>query len=292
MIRHPSENFIKYLMTSGHPQSDSNDWVQMMLTSYGFPMPQTDYLIWLRSDVTSKMPADFQPNNRYHAASRSFMKSEGIFGMHTRDKAINEANSIVMNIRARAIVENLLLGRIEPEEVAKKINSKMGAFYTKEGIDAYRHYYWQTSLLRVEDWAQLLENYDIQKQNALAIVQVGASMALHKTGFQQAIDSKSMLRTMQESIFFDFQEWRTKKHGTERTRALATLAKSAVMVDEQLSQADSALKDSLKAFEQFRMETEKAAVPGIQDVAVIGNYSGSGARMIEAPRPDGDEEAS
>ncbi len=279
-------------MTSGHVESGNNNWIQMMMTSYGYPTPQIDYLIWLRSDITAKMPADFEPNNRYHASSRSFMKSEGIFGMHTRDKAVNEANSIVMNIRARAIVENLLLGRIEPKDIARKINSKLGAFYTEDGIDAYRHYYWQVSILKVEDWTILFADYDIQRNNALAIVQVGASMALHKTGFQQSIDSKSMLRTMQETLFFDFQEWKTKKHGSERTKALSALAKSAVMVDEQLSQADSALKDSLKAFEQFRMETEKNAVPSINDLAALGNFTGSGAKLIDAvavERDEGDE---
>lgn len=289
MIRHPSENFVKYLMTSGHPQSGGNDWVQMMLTSYGYPAPQAEYLIWLRSDITSKLPADFQPNNRYHAASRTFMKEEGIFGMHTRAKPVNEANSIVMNIRARATIESLLLGRIEPKEIAKKINARMASFFTEEGIDAYRHYYWQVNILRVEDWQVLFAEYEIQRNNALAISQVGAAMALHKTGFQQSIDSKSMLRTMQETLYFDFQEWRTKRHGPDRTKALTSLSKAAVMVDEQLSQADSALKDSLKAFEQFRMETAKQAVPDMHELAPTGNFSGSGARILEAPK-DGDDD--
>lgn len=291
MIRHPSENFIKYLMTCEHPQAGDNAWAIMMVTSLGFPRPEDDYLIWLRSDLNAKMPPDFQPSNRYHTASRTFMKTEGIFGIHTRVKAVSDANEIVMNHRARLIIENLLLGRVEPKEVAKKVNSKLASFYTEEAIETYRHYYWQVGLLRVEDWAQLLEPYEQQRQTALAIVQVGASMALHKTGFQQAIDSKSMLRTMQEAIFFDFQEWRTKKHGIDRTKALATLAKSAVMVDEQLSQADSALKDSLKAFEQFRMETEKRAVPSIDSVATVGNFTNSGAKLLEAPTGN-DEESS
>lgn len=286
MIRHPSEHFIKYLMTSGHPQEGSNEWVQMMLSSLGYPAPDMDYLIWLRADLGSKKPADFQPNNRYHMESRNFMKAEGIFGIHTRAKAVAEANKIVTNHRARLIIENLLMGRIDPKEVAKKINSKMGTFFTEEDIDAYRHYYWKVDLLRVEDWAQLLESYELQRANALAIVQVGASMALHKTGFQQAIDSKSMLRSMAETIFFDFQEWKTKKHGLDRTKAFALLSKSAVMVDEQLSQADSALKDSLKAFEQFRMETEKTQVPGVDTLAPIGNFTGSGAKLLEAPVDD------
>lgn len=286
MIRHPSENFIKYLMTSGHQQSGDDAWVTWMITNLGYPAPQADYLQWVRTDLSTKVPADFDPNNRYHRSSRQFMKEEGITGIHLRDRAVGEANTIVTNLRPRFIIEQLLLGRLEPKDVAKKVNTKLATFYTSEGIDAYRHYYWQVGILRVEDWAALLEPYDQAKQNTLAIVQVGASMALHKTGIQQAIDSKSMLRTMQEAVFFDFQEWKTKKHGSEKTKALSMLAKAAVMVDTQLSQADSAMKDSLKAFEQFRMETEKRAVPGMQEIAPSGNYSNSGAKLLETKTSD------
>lgn len=287
MIRHPSENFIKYLMTSGHPNQDQNEWIQFMVVQgFGFPSPQPDYLNWLRTDLTTKKPADFDPSNRYHTASRRFMRQEGILGMHSRDKSVLEANQIVLNIRIRPVLESLILGRLEPKDIAKKINSKMGTFYTSDGIDAYRHYYWQVNILRVEDWTVLLEQYEVQRQNVLAITQVGASMALHKHGFQQAIDSKSMLRTIQESLFFDFQEWKTKRHGSERTKAMTNLAKAAVLVDTQLSQADSAMKDSLKAFEQFRMETAKQAVPDVHELAPGGNYSGSGAKLLDTVSTD------
>lgn len=286
MIRHPSENFIKYLMTSGHQMADNNDWVQMMVTNLGFPTPHSDYIIWLRGDINAKKPVDFQPQDRYHTSSRQFMKTEGIFDIHTNGKAVREAHTIVTNLRARPIIESLILGRIEPKDIAKKINTKLGSFYTTEGIESYKHYYWKVDLLRVEDWAQLLEQYEMQRQNALAIVQVGSSMALHKTGFQQQIDSKSMLRNIQETMYFDFQEWKTKRHGSERTKAMTNLAKAMVMTDEQLSQADSALKDSLKAFEQFRMETEKAKVPGMPEIAPGGNYTGSGAKLLDAPKTD------
>lgn len=283
-MRHPSENFIKYLMTCGHQMATSDDWIQMMVTSMNYPRPDSNYLVWLRGDMNSRIPADFRPQDRYHTDSRKFMKAEGIFGFHMQSKEVQEANTIVLNYRARHMIESLLLGRLDPRDIAKKVNSKMATFFTEEGIDAYRHYYWQVGIIKVEDWVILLEGNDIQKHNVVAISQVGASMALHKTGFQQHIDSKSMLRTMQEAMFFDFQEWRTKKHGSERTKALTALAKGAVMVDEQLSQSDSALKDSLKAFEQFRMETEKIAVPDIRSLATGGNFSGSGAKLIEAKK--------
>jgi hypothetical protein len=291
MPRHPSENFIKYLMTSGHQAAPGDDWVRMMVTSLNYPAPDPAYLSWLRNDLNSKIPADFRPLDRYHADSRKFLKSEGIFGFHQQSKEVKEANEIVLNYRIRSMAESLLLGRLEAKDVAKKINIRYGTYHTEEGIDAYRHYYWQIGIMRVEDWMVLLPNPtdDIQKQNIIAISQVGAAMALHKTGVQQQIDSKSMLRSMQESLYFDFVEWRTKKHGGERTKSLTSLAKAAVMVDEQLSQSDSALKDSLKAFEQFRMETEKVAVPDLRSIAPGGNFSDSGAKLIEAKTSDEDD---
>jgi hypothetical protein len=280
MSRHPSENFIKYLMTSGHQSASNDNWIYMMITSLHYPAPDATYLLWLRNDLASKMPADFHPHDRFHSESRKFLKSEGIFGFHQQSKEVKEANEIVLNHPVRSMVESLLLGRLEPKEIAKKVNTRLGTFYTDEGVNAYRHYYWQVGIMRVEDWAALPD--DVNKNNILAISQAGAAMALHKTGMQQQIDSKSMLRTMQETLYFDFIEWRTKKHSSERTKSLTNIAKAAVMVDEQLSQSDSALKDSLKAFEQFRMETERVAVPDVRSLAPGGNFSKSGARLIEA----------
>ena len=283
MIRHPSENFIKFLMTSSHSQLDNNDWVIMTVVSLGYPRPDSDYLAWLRGEITLRIPRNFQPNNRYHRESMRFMKDQGIYGLHNPDKAAREAHLIVTNLRVRPVIEDLLLGRMDAKDIAKKVNARFAEFYTADGIEAYRFYYWQTNLLRVEDWAKLLEEYEVQRQRTMAIVQVGPAMALHKTGFQQQIESKAMLKTMQEAMFFDFQEWRTKPHGTERTKAMSAIARTSVMVDVQMSQADSAIKESLKAFEQFRMEHAKATVKPLSEVAPSGNYTGSGARLLDKP---------
>lgn len=283
MLRHPSENFIKYLMVCGHPQSNNDNWIIMSLESLGFPRPEASYLVALRSDLLSSIPDDFQTNNQYNRKSIKFMKSQGIHDLFFPNKASKEAQLIVTNLRIRPLVENLLLGRMDSKEIAKKINAKFASFLTAEIVEAYKHYYWQVSLLTVEDWSKLLEEYEIQRQNTLAIVQVGPSMALHKLGFQQSIDSKTILKNMQETLYFDFQEWKSKPHGLERTKAMSAIARTLVTVDVQMSQADSALKDSLKAFEQFRMEHAKASVQDIRELAPDGNYSGSGARLIESP---------
>lgn len=290
MNRHPSENFIKYLMTTSHTQANDNVWVMTMVVSFGYPRPDDEYMVWLRSSLMSRVPSNFQAQNRYHRESVKFMRAEGIYSLHNPDKATKEAGLIVTNLRARPIIENLLLGRMEPKDVAKKVNARLGEFFTEDAIKAYSHYYWNVGILRVEDWSKLYEDYDVQRNQALAIVQVGPSMALHKMGFQQGLESKTILKEMLEGVYFDFREWKTKPHSSDRTRAITALAKAAVMVDLQLSQADSALKDSLRAFEQFRMQHAQMQVPDVRSVAPAGNYTGSGARLLEAAPPADDEE--
>lgn len=286
MIRHPSEGFIKYLMTSGNPHAANNDWIQFSLSTLGFPLADSDYLTWLRADVNSRVPPNFQPQNRYHRESMKFLRNEGIWGLHNPDKGAREATVIVTNLRTRPLIETLLLGRMEPKEIAKKVNAKVGEYYTAEGIESYSNYYWNVGLLRVEEWSRLLEQYEITKQNAIAVLQVGASMALHKAGFQQQLESKTILREMLDGIYFDYKEWKTQPLSPAKTKALAALARSAVMVDIQLSQADSALKDALSKFEQFRMRTSNQQIPDIKSVAGAGNYSGSGMKLIEAPKKE------
>ena len=282
MTRHPSEIFIRFLMTAPHPQADDNQWVSSIVTSFGFPPPDPVLLQWIRSDIQSKKPANFQPTDRYHRESVRFMRSEGIYALHNPDKPSREAGLIVTNLKARPIVEGLILGRMDSKEVAKKVNARLGEHLTADGIDAYRHYYWDPSKLKIEDWERLFEQFDTQRRHITAIVQVGPSMALFKMGFQQALDSKTMLREIQEALFFDMKEWKTKPLSPDRTKALTAIARSAAQLDAQLSQADNQLKESLKAFEQFRMQHAQTQVPSLREVAPSGNFTGSGAKLLEA----------
>ncbi len=290
MIRHPSENFVKSLMVSSHPSADNNDWVSTVIEQMGWPRPGSDYMSWLRASLVSKMPANFRADDKYHRPSARFLRDEGIYGLFFPQKAEKEASNLIMDLRVRPMIEQLLLGRLPEMEIAKKVNARLSLHLSTAAIERYHHYYWKVELLRVEDWAILYENNYEAKENALAVAQVGPSLALHKLGFQQNIDSKSMLRIMQEGLFFDFMQWKSQPLSPERTKAMTTISRSAVLVDEQLSSSDSALKDSLKAFEQFRMKHGDIKVPEMQELAPGGNYTGSGARLLDSPDKSEEED--
>lgn len=282
MTRHPSESYIKYLISLPREEARSDGWVTLFVEQLGFPKPVPDYLDWLRRDITPKIPADFQPTNKYHAPSVTFLKSEKIYGLYNPDQATQSCFTLLSNARARPIVEDLLLGRLDTKEVAKKVNARLSEFFTADVIDSYAHYFWNVSILKVDDWAILLKDVDFYREHTLAITRVGPAMALHKNGFQQHIDSKTVLSEMRDAVHFDFLEWKMQPRSINKTKAMAALAKAAIGLDERLSEADSALKESLAAFERFRMKQSEEGVIDIKEIAPQGNYTGSGAKLLES----------
>lgn len=282
--RHPSTNFIKFLMTAPTMANDDAS-VSFSVVQLGYPPPDPEFLKNTRLELEAHQPVFFQPQNRYHRDSQKYLKSQNIWSLHHPDKATIEANGIVTNLRARPLIENLLLGRMDPKDVAKRVNARLGEFFTNDGIEAYGHYYWNVGLLRVEDWEKLLKDYDYQRHNTMSILEVGPSMALHKLGFQQSLESKTILREMMEGVYFDFREWKAQPRSESKTRSIVSLAKAATILDMQISQADGALRESLRAFEAFRMKTNEQKPKGIRDLAPQGEFSGSGAKLLDSPIP-------
>lgn len=285
-MNHPSYYYIKYLMTLLIPEASNDAWVSMMVTSFTLPSPKPVLLKAIRDNLVPKIPALYQPTNRYHRDSVRFLRAEGIWAMHNPDDDTRQAMALLSNLRVRPVVEQLLLGRLEPKEIAKKVNARFGGHFTASIIEIYGHYYWNTSLLSIDDWNQVLEDQELSKNRALTVLQGGPAMALHMAGFEQRIESKLILREMMESVYFDFRDWRSQPRSKTRTDCLSSLSKAACGLDFQLSQADVAIKDALSRFEQFRMQQSQEGVIDIKELAPEGNYTQSGAKLLEASPPD------
>ena len=290
MPRHPSEYFIRYLLTLTKPQAQDNAWIQYSVQSMGFPAPEEEYLDDLRKELYKDLPIDYDPENRYNRESVKFLRKHGIWSMHNQDEEVKQALKIIPNYRARRIIEQLLLGRIEDREVTKKANSRLGEFYTTGAIKAYRHYFWNTKLLKTQDWLVFFEAYETSEaSSSIAVLQGGPAMALHLTGFRQNLECKEMLKDMMEGLYFDFREWQAQPRSVNKTKAMTNIAKAAVGIDVRMSEADSALRDSLKAFEAFRMQHAQKGVKSIDEIAPSGNFTESGAEIKELPMPKKEE---
>ena len=290
MAAHPSLYYIKYLMSLLVPEAKDDKWVSMMVTAFALPTPKDKYLQTVRTALTPKFPPSYQPTNRYHRETVKFLRAEGIWGLHNPDEDVTQATQLLSNMRVRPVVEQLLLGRLEPREIAKKVNARFGVHFTASIVDAYSHYYWNVPLLRVEDWNEVFSEEETTKSRAMTVIQGGPAMALHMAGFEQRIESKLILRDMLESVYFEFRDWKTQPRSKTKADCMVNLSKAATGLDYQLSQADIAIKDALAKFEQFRMKQSDVGVVDIRDLAPSGEYTQSGAKLLEAPQPDSDSE--
>lgn len=289
MNKHPCEFYIKYLVT--RPEGQDDRYVRHAVTSLGFPDVSTEILGRVRGELLPKIPAAFNPADRYHRDTVKFLRSEGIWSLYHQDDASRQATTLLVDMKVRDTVEKLLLGGMAHKDLARKVNARFGTFYTATAIQTYEHYFWNVPLLKVQDWTRVFEEMDPRREKTLAILQVGPALALHAVGFQQQIESKGVLREMLSGLYFDFREWQSQPRSSDRTEAMVKVARAAVSIDTAMSQSDALLKDTLKGFEVFRMRSaEQDAVKDIRELAPHGNFSGSGAKLLEAPQPAEKEE--
>lgn len=275
--RHPSQNFITYLILIKTPVLDT-------LRSLDLPDLPVGYEEHLRNTMI-KPPSDFDPNNRYHRESVKYLKDLSIYGLFHPDKFTTEAKSYLNDPDIKHHVEQLLLVRnpiMKPHEIAKKINAKFDTLYTGDGIDRYRHYFWNVRIMRLDDWSKIFNNPS-EKSRVMGALRNSPNYTLSKLGFQQKIEIKEALRELSEIMYIDMQDWKHKPVSPEKTKALFTIGQTFSSIEDRLSNMDVTMKETLKQFERFRVEHIKTNITGIHDTAQIGNYSGSGMKLIEAP---------
>lgn len=282
--RHPSEYFIKYLLTLPQPDAADDNWIRTKVQQVGYPPPSQPYIASLRQAIMFDFPVDYAPTDRYNRESAKYLRKHGVWTLHNPNEDIRQMTQILIDLQVRKTVEQLLLGHLDPKEIASRVNSRYRKFYTGDIIADYGHYFWNCSLMKSTDWVSFFEMYDrAEQQKSMSIVHGGGGMALHTAGFRQDIESKDMLREMMEAIHFDFRDWKNTPRSAERTRAFATLTKAATAIDERMAESSTAVRDHLAVFKSWQMTHSHNNVTGIEDLAPHGNFSESGAELKELP---------
>lgn len=278
-MRHPAEHFITYLIVR-HPDWDDAA-VERHIRNWGILPPcdwDKNYWSFLRSDMP-KPPIDFDPLNLTHRPSVSYLRRLGIYEMFKNTPEMQEAWDILANADQRLVVEQVILSRLDYRTAAYKLNKKMGWFLSAEGIDTFRHYFWNTKLLSFDDWGKFLWSRASLYERHMALLQsTDPRLVLFHMRVEQSIESKTMIQRSQEIAYFNLEEVNLKP-GTQpdKIKAISVLTKAVVECHEALSTSDMALKDVLRQFERFRMDHPQQVPPDIRHLAPGGNYTGGGA---------------
>lgn len=275
-MRHPAEFYIKYLCIRHVDWSDAQ--IQKRVQDWGMLSFDEKYLPFLKQELPD-LPDDFDPLDLTHRPSQMFLRRIGIYDMFRNTQAVQEAWSILARPEQRLAVEQIVLARLDLKTSAQRVNRKHGWFLTVEGIEAYRHYFWNPQLLTYDEWGRFLYGRSALYERQMALLQGDQRIALYHLHIDQAVESKVMIQRAQEIAYFTLEEI-NQKPGTQadKVKAITLLTKAVVECHEALSTSDMALKDVLKQFERFRIEHPHQAPPDIRSLAPVGNFSGGGQK--------------
>jgi hypothetical protein len=284
-FRHPSEYFIKYLITLPQDEAREDNWVVHKVQVLGYPQPSRSYLTTLRGVMAQDFPVDYNPLDRYNRETLKYLRKHKISTLHdSGDHDAREATLILADIQARKLIEQLLLGRVSSREISTRLTERLRRTFAPTAIDVFSHYFFNCAIMRTNDWVPFFDAYDRNDaQRALSVIQNGPQMALHVAGFRQELESKDMLREMMEAVMFDFRDWKNQPRSTDKTKALATLTKAAAQIDERMSESSTAIQDHLQQFKAWKIKQNEKSVKSIEELAPHGNFSESGTDIKELP---------
>jgi hypothetical protein len=274
--RSPCEYFIKFLLSQREHEPNA---VLRILEDFGLEGLGISYVKRLQQQM-EPFPEPWDPTDK-EGQTRAYLKKHGIHDLWFPHQHVKEAYSILSSPQLREDLEQLLLSPLRVEEVAKRVNRHHNITLTIEGIEAFRHYFWNKSLLSMQEWVELLEMRPLAAES-VAMLRVSPDVAQSlvpwiagMAGPPKTLNTGTVARRMRDIAFLKV---------LEIERQPATLAHSKMMknymdvvrgAEAEMRQSEVALKDVLKAFEKFRLRKDDSEVPAIEEVAGP-NFSHSG----------------
>lgn len=275
-MRSPSEYFIKYLISQ---REHDENVILRILEDFELEGLTGQYI----KDLQRKMepyPDPWSPGTK-DEGSDAFLRKHGIKDLWYPSAPVKEAYTILGNPQLRADVEQLLLAPIRVEEVVKRLSQHHEIKLTPEGVTAFGHYFWNKSLLSMDEWVFFLENRPgaYERTTALRVSPDVAATIVPwlsgLTGPPPGFNSGSVARRVRDVAFLKILEIEHQPATLAHSKMMKNYEDVIRAAESEMRQSDVALKDVLKAFEKFRMRKDSDSIPSIEQVAGP-NYSQSG----------------
>lgn len=274
-MAHPSEFFIKYLLILGDDLSLES--INTNLELYGISTVTENEITLYKEDLKD-VPKDFRPWESSHRPSVSWLKKKRLYSMVHPDKGMLEMrDSILSNPRLRENVERMILGNVSFVESSNRL-AKLGTMVSDVAISEYKHYFWNTEVMGISDWAYYLERDSTRRTSAskspysLALL-AGPEVAMYRVGVQKQLDSKKIMMEVQSELYHSFLETKTLPLSSKKVEMLTGLARGLARIDERVQAGDTALQETLKKFEKFKVLHGKEQPPSLLDLAPTGSVS-------------------
>jgi len=272
-MSHPCLYFIRYLLCVGRTEDHDAKWVGDTLRLQGLYTVRDDLLAEIRSGMD--FPKPFLPSNPEHKESMEFLERMGVKDMFYPTPEVAKATAILQQQALRENVEVALLGRIPHREIAGRMNTRFGCSLGEEDLASYEHFYYNVPLLSMTGWSEFLAEHQEDEYDRRVALHCGSNMALHRLGFKTTLESKQVLRKVQQQLYFRLVDLDRFPTTPDVVRMENALSRTLLSVDERLRESDLALKEVMDQFKRFQMERDNEKVADAHQLSSRGSLSGA-----------------
>ena len=276
-MAHPADKFLRYLLSVGRTDDHDYKWFESTVLRYDLYRVTLDEFEELRASM--KFPVPFTPNRATHEPSMRFIKAQGIFNLFFPTEDTEAALSILGTPFLRQPLEILLLGRVPAKDAANRLQGMRNIRIRPGTIEEYEKLFFNVQGVSFDDWTRYNAEHNDSRPNREAALLHGPNMALHRLGFQTVIESKQIMKTAQQNLYFRLLEMRGKELTPDVMRMENSTVRTLLAVDARLKESDLALKEVLDNFKKFQQDQSRKKVASIEEIAGRGSYSG----LIDAP---------
>jgi len=277
---HPSERFILFLLTQGHPEKCSYEFVKTHLEMYRLPEAEEQYVSRLRAQLLKDIPNPFLPRDRRNIRTARYLRRHRIFSLHHPTRAVEEANTILLDFRVRRRVEVGLLGQVPFHVIAREVGRAEGLRITTDGVQSFAHYYWNVRAMSLEEWSETILSQDlppmVQEDHEVAL-RSGREATLHRMGLRAGLEGQEMLQDMRRRLYINFVTVDdTVSLSRDKITMLTGLANTALAIDKRVATSEDELRRLLKDFERMRVQNDKqppVSLHQLADPEAGGTYS-------------------
>lgn len=274
-MAHPAEFFIKYLLVAD--EGISLDSINSTLELHGISSIEGADLKLIKDELGQR-PDEFKPWDKSHKPTNRWLKKRRIFSLFHPDVGTLEMKEKILgSYRAREKVDRLLLGNVSYIEASHRL-AKLGFRLSDSAIAEYCHYFWNTSAMGVSDWAFYLERDSSERTSAVRgayslAMMAGPEAAMYRVGVTRQLDGKKIMMEVQAELYHTFLETKSLPLSAKKVEMLSSLARGLARIDERVQAGDSALQETLKKFEKFKVLHNESKPPSLLQLAPTGSVS-------------------
>lgn len=276
-MQHPSQFFLKYLLSSGN---HSFDEISGIMEMYSLGGVRKGYLAALEAELNADKPIPFRPRSISNRTSQKWLRKHGIFKAWHRDQAQECAMAVLANPRVMSLVETFILSPVPTAQAVAKIVEKEPAFpLTDVGYERFKHYFWNPKLLNSAEWGEFINRRDVAHSHWLRLAvnargPEGVQLLLWKSGVGalKNLDRAKIFTDFRNIAYMKAKELESSPASVDDSKALLNYARVARSAQEEVNNSSDAVNDILEGFNAFRMRRKRVESPSVKQLTG-GNFT-------------------